>query len=206
MRKRLLWTALIIAAMSISVPASAKEDAAATETTAEAKTEETVAETSETKEAEKDAAEDGEKVERNENPEEGTGWLAAKLGEEEVDLEYTGMTSGITGTTYNFDSEDYTIAIIFDKSLEVGKETETNAITQIEVMSREASSSGYYFAKKSTDSGVTSKVKLTEKTEEGLVKGEFSVTVPTADRYVGDTKPGMLPELVFTDGQFCFHE
>ena len=46
---------------------------------------------------------------------------------------------------------------------------------------------------------------LKEKTDDGLLQGEFTVTVPTAERYVGDNKPGILPELKFTKGEFCFH-
>lgn len=147
-----------------------------------------------------------EASERNYDPEEGTGWLVAKINDKEVEFEYESKTSGMTGTTYNFEAEDFTLSFVLNKALEVGTEMDENAITQIEVVSSDAASVGYYFSKKSTGSNVDSKVTLGEKSEDGLLKGEFSVKVLTADRYVGDNKPGILPELDFTDGEFCFRE
>lgn len=145
-------------------------------------------------------------AEKNYDPEEGTGWLTAKINDKEVEFEYENKTTGMTGTTYNFESDDFTLSIVFNKALEIGTEMDGNAITQIEVVSSDAASSGYYFSKKSTGNDVDSKVLLKEKSDDGLVQGEFSVKVLTADRYVGDNKPGILPELDFTDGEFCFRE
>ncbi len=149
---------------------------------------------------------EAEASERNYDPEEGTGWLVAKINDKEVEFEYESKTSGMTGTTYSFEAEDFTLSFVLNKALEVGTEMDENAITQIEVVSSDAASVGYYFSKKSTGSNVDSKVTLGEKSEDGLLKGEFSVKVLTADRYVGDNKPGILPELDFTDGEFCFRE
>ena len=149
---------------------------------------------------------EAEASERNYGPEEGTGWLVAKINDKEVEFEYESKTSGMTGTTYSFEAEDFTLSFVLNKALEVGTEMDENAITQIEVVSSDAASVGYYFSKKSTGSNVDSKVTLGEKSEDGLLKGEFSVKVLTADRYVGDNKPGILPELDFTDGEFCFRE
>ena len=47
---------------------------------------------------------------------------------------------------------------------------------------------------------------LDQKTEEGLMQGEFDVTVLSGNRYVGDARPGMLPELEISNGEFCFCE
>ncbi|MDO4274268.1 MAG: hypothetical protein Q4D16_11400 [Eubacteriales bacterium] len=152
------------------------------------------------------ADEDGGKAEdRNYDPEAGTGWLAADLNEEPVEFEFDSAAKGMTGTTYTFKSENFTMTFMLNKSLEVGTEMDKNAITQIEVVSSDKASVGYYFVKKSPGQDVDSTVTL-EKSEDGLVQGTFTVTVPTAERYVGDNKPGILEQLVFTEGEFCFHE
>lgn len=147
-----------------------------------------------------------EAAERNYSPEAGTGWLTAQLGDETIELTYEGSTNGMTGKTYSFTSEDFDINLMLNKSLKAGETMEGNAITQIEVLSHETSSTGYYFIKKSSGTDVTSTVTLAETDDENILQGEFSVTVPSADRYVGDFKPGILPELEFTDGEFCFCE
>ena len=154
---------------------------------------------------ETEAETEAEAADRNYDPEEGTGWLVAKINDKEVEFEYENMTKGMTGTTYNFEAEEFSLSIVLNKDLKVGEEMDKNAITQIEVVSSETASVGYYFSKKSTGNDVDSKVTL-EKNEDGLMQGEFSVVVLKADRYVGDNKPGILPELDFTDGEFCFRE
>lgn len=146
------------------------------------------------------------KEDRNYNPESGTGWLCAEINGEPVELEFKSCTKGMTGTTYSFESKEYTMAIVFNKALKVDEEMEGNAITQIEVISSVSSSAGYYFSKKTSKTDVESTVKLVQKTDEGLLQGEFSATVLTAERYVGDSKPGILPELEITAGEFCFCE
>ena len=145
-----------------------------------------------------------ETEERNYAPESGTGWLAAKINDNPVELEFTGESKGMTGTIYSFESEDYTVNIMLNKSLKAGEAMEENAVSQIEVLSREKSSVGYYFTKKSSGTDVESTAALAETDREDLVQAEFTVTVPAAERYVGDFKPGILPELVFTEGEFCF--
>lgn len=146
------------------------------------------------------------KEERNYSPESGTGWLCAEINGEPVEFEFKSFTKGMTGTTYSFEGEGYTMAIVFNKALEVDETMEENAITQIEVISSLTATSGYYFSKKSSKNDVESTVKLVQKTDDGLMQGEFSVTVLSGDRYVGDSKPGILPELEITDGEFCFCE
>ncbi len=147
-----------------------------------------------------------EAVERDYAPEEGKGWMVVEINGEEVEFEYTGSTKGMTGTTHNFKADEYTIALVFNKKLEIGKEMETNAIAQIEIMSHATADNGYYFAKKAAGKDVVSTVTLAEAQSEDIMQGEFTVTVPTADRYVGDNKPGILPELELTEGEFCFFE
>lgn len=152
------------------------------------------------------AGEDAQKAEdRDYNPEAGTGWLVADMNEEPVEFEFDSAAKGMTGTAYTFKSDKFTMTLMLNKSLEVGKEMDKNAITQIEVVSSDSASAGYYFIKKSSGKDVDSTVTL-EKSEDGLIQGTFTVTVPTAERYVGDNKPGILEELVFTEGEFCFHE
>jgi len=98
------------------------------------------------------------------------------------------------------------MALVFNKKLVVGEEMDKNAIAQIEIMSHATADNGYYFAKKAAGKDVVSTVTLAENETEGVLQGEFTVTVPTADRYVGDNKPGILPELELTEGEFCFFE
>lgn len=144
-------------------------------------------------------------AERNYSPEAGTGWLAVKINDELVEFEYTGTQKGMTGEVHSFEAESFSMLLMLNKKLELGTEMETNAITQIEIMSDDASSSGYYFTKKTSSSDVTSKVLLAEATSEDITQGTFEVTVLTADRYVGDNKPGILPQLELTEGEFCFY-
>lgn len=40
--------------------------------------------------------------------------------------------------------------------------------------------------------------------EDGIWQGTFSVTVLSADRWLGDMKPGIIAELEFENGEFCF--
>ena len=42
--------------------------------------------------------------------------------------------------------------------------------------------------------------------EDGLWQGTFSVTVNSADRWLGDMKPGIIAELELENGEFCFCE
>lgn len=152
------------------------------------------------------AEEQDKKEERDYNPESGTGWLSAEINGETVEFEFKGMTKGMTGTTYNFESEGYVMGVMFNKALEVDTPMEENAITQIEIISSLESTSGYYFSKKSSKEDVESTATLIQKTDDGLLQGEFTVTVLSGDRYVGDSRPGILPELEITDGEFCFCE
>lgn len=144
--------------------------------------------------------------ERNYSPESGTGWMCGEINGESVEFEFTGIGKGLTGNTYNFQSEEYDLAVTFNKDLEVDKEMKENSIIQIEIMSHNEATSGYYFAKKTVRANVDSTVTLLQKTEEGLMQGEFEVTLLSADRYVGDTRPGILPELKISAGEFCFCE
>ena len=72
------------------------------------------------------------------------------------------------GHTYNFKAEEYDLAVTFNKELEVGTQMDENSIIQIELMSRDEATSGYYFAKKTVRENVDSTVILDQKTEEGL--------------------------------------
>ena len=146
-----------------------------------------------------------ETVERNYSPEEGTGWLSVKINDEVVEFEYTGTQKGMTGSVHSFEADRFSMLLMFNKKLEIGTEMETNAVTQIEIMSSQTDSSGYYFSKKSSSTDVTSKVLLAEATSEEITQGTFEVVVLTADRYVGDTRPGILPQLDLTEGEFCFY-
>lgn len=146
-----------------------------------------------------------EAVERNYSPEAGTGWLSVKINDTVVEFEYTGTQKGMTGEVHSFEADEFTMLIMLNKKLEIGTEMETNAITQIEIMSEETSSDGYYFTKKSSGTDVASKVLLVEATSEDITQGTFEVTVLTADRYVGDNRPGILPQLDLTEGEFCFY-
>ena len=145
-------------------------------------------------------------AERNYSPESGTGWMYADINGEHVEFEFAGFGKGLTGHTYNFKAEEYDLAVTFNKELEVGTQMDENSIIQIELMSRDEATSGDYFAKKTVRENVDSTVILDQKTEEGLMQGEFDVTVLSGNRYVGDARPGMLPELEISNGEFCFCE
>lgn len=190
MKKRLLimLSAVMLLGTCVTVSAAEKE-----------------ADTAAVQETEAAAEDTDEAADRDYNPEAGAGWLAAEINDEPVEFEFESAAKGMTGTTYTFKSEKFSVSLMFNKSLEVGEEMDKNAITQIEVVSSDNASSGYYFVKKSSGQDVESTVTL-EKSEDGLVQGTFTVTVPTAERYVGDNRPGILEELVFTEGEFCFHE
>lgn len=84
---------------------------------------------------ETEAETEAEAADRNYDPEEGTGWLVAKINDKEVEFEYENMTKGMTGTTYNFEAEEFSLSIVLNKDLKVGEEMDKNAITQIEVVS-----------------------------------------------------------------------
>ena len=143
---------------------------------------------------------------RDYNPEQGTGWMTAKVNDTSANLEYTGSTKGMTGTMYSFEGDGFEVNLMFNKKLEAGEEMDENAIIQIEVISSNHDSIGYYFTKKSSKTKVESNVLLSKEAPEGIMQGEFSVTVPSADRYVGDNKPGILEKLEFTEGEFGFFE
>ena len=81
-----------------------------------------------------------------------------------------------------------------------------NSINSIEVQSHVDTTSGYYFSKKSGDVSVNSEVTMEKVDEDGLWQGTFSVTVLSADRWLGDMKPGIIAELEFENGEFCFCE
>ena len=166
---------------------------------------EEAAETETTETAVEAAEETEEAVERNYSPEAGTGWLSVKINEDIVEFEYTGTQKGMTGEVHSFEAEKFSMLLMFNKKLEIGTEMETNAITQIEIMSSESSSNGYYFTKKSSSADVASKVLLAEAASEDITQGTFEVVVLTAERYVGDNKPGILPQLDLTEGEFCFY-
>ncbi len=161
----------------------------------------TEAETEETEETEEET-----EAERDYNPSSGSGWMTVLVNEESENFEYTGSMKSMTGTVYTFESDDFSVSLMLNKDLKTGKEMDGNAITQIEVVSAAPASAGYYFVKKSSGTVVESSVLLCESTEEGIIQGEFSVTVPSSERYVGDNRPGILEELAFTEGEFCFCE
>lgn len=174
-------TALVLALAGMSVTAAETTTEAATEAATEA-------------------------VERNYSPEEGTGWLVVEINGTPVEFEFTGSTKGMAGQAYSFEADEYTMTLMLNKALKVGEEMDGNAITQIEIVSSETSSVGYYFIKKSPSKKVDSKVTLAENENEKVTQAGFSAVVPTAERYVGDNKPGILPQLELTEGEFCFCE
>lgn len=67
-----------------------------------------------------------------------------------------------------------------------------NSINSIEVQSHVTATSGYYFTKKSGDAAVNSEVTMEKIDEDGIWQGTFSVTVLSADRWLGDMKPGII--------------
>ena len=64
--------------------------------------------------------------------------------------------------------------------------------------------SGYYFSKKSPSAAVDSEVTLQQGGENGIWQATFRVTVNSADRWLGDMKPGLISELPLENGEFCF--
>lgn len=141
---------------------------------------------------------------RDTSPEPGTGWLDVEIHGAPVSFVYTGHAAGMTGDTYSFESDAYTLSIMFDKKLEVGVAASENAVQQIELISHDEATSGYYFTKKSSSAAVDSEVLLEQKTDEGLYQGTFKVTVHPGDRWVGDMRPGIIEDLVLDNGAFCF--
>lgn len=156
-------------------------------------------------EAETEAGESAA-TERDLDPESGSGWLTATIDGAQRELEFVSATKGMTGTVYLFQGSGYSLSLLFDKKLDVDNEVEKNSINQAEVMSSTSESSGYYFVRKGAGKEVDGKAVLLQKTDDGLFQGEFSVNIPRGDRYVGDTKPGILEVLEITDGAFCFRE
>lgn len=143
---------------------------------------------------------------RNYEPEAGQGWMTVNIYGEPVELEFAEASKGLSGTTYIFQSEQYRVSIVFDRKLEVGKEMGENAINSIEVLSYTDATSGYYFTKKSKETPVDCEVMLEKKEDNGLWQGTFRVMVHTADRWLGDMKPGLIEDLAFENGEFCFCE
>lgn len=200
MRKKLFAMMLAAAMLGTSFSAMASE----TEAPAEAVTETAATEAAATEAVTEAAAE--ETVERNHNPEAGTGWLTVDINGEPEEFELKYVTIGLTGKTCHFESDGYTMSFILSKDLAVGETMGTNSIYQIDLLSSEEATSGYYFAKKTVKADVDSEVTLSQKTEDGLVDGTFKVTVNSAERYVGDARPGIQESLVLENGEFCFHE
>lgn len=139
-------------------------------------------------------------------PESGTGWMKVDIYGELQELSFKEVAKGMSGDTFIFENDNYTVSIIFDKKLEVGVTGGENSVKQIEVYSRLTNTSGYYFSKKSPSVSVDSEVTLQKKAEDGVWQGTFRVTVLTADRWLGDMKPGLIAELPLENGEFCFCE
>lgn len=144
--------------------------------------------------------------ERNYEPEAGTGWMTVDIHGEPVELEFVEASKGLSGNTYVFQSEEYRVSIVFDRKIEAGKEMGENAINSIEVLSYTGQTAGYYFTKKSKDASVDCSVMMEKKAEDGLWQGTFRVMAHTADRWLGDMKPGLIQDLAFENGEFCFCE
>lgn len=147
-----------------------------------------------------------ETAERNYAPEAGTGWMAVEIHGKPEELAFVEGTKSLSGTTYVFENEDYRISIVFDRKLEVGVTAGENSINSIEILSHVTETSGYYFTKKSSGNNVDSEVTLEKMDEDGLWQGTFRVTATTADRWLGDMKPGIIAELKLENGEFCFCE
>ena len=145
-------------------------------------------------------------VERNYAPESGTGWMSVDIHGVHEELTYVESVRSLSGATYIFENEDYRVSIVFDRKLEAGVTMGENSINSIEVQSHVDTTSGYYFSKKSGDVSVNSEVTMEKVDEDGLWQGTFSVTVLSADRWLGDMKPGIIAELEFENGEFCFCE
>lgn len=147
-----------------------------------------------------------ETVEKNYEPEEGTGWLTCTIAGEEVEFTYVSSVKGITGTTHSFEADGFTMAIEFNSALEVGVAMTPNAIKSLEIVSASQTSRGYYYVKKTTSEDLVSEVLLETMTDEGLMHGTFSATAHPAERYVADVLPGILEDLFIEMGEFCFHQ
>lgn len=145
-------------------------------------------------------------AERNYAPEAGTGWMIVDICGETQELAFVEAVRGLTGVTYVFENNAYSISIVLDRKLKVGETMGENAINSIEVLSHTSKTSGYYFTKKSSSVKVNSEVTMAKIDEDGLYQGTFKVDVTTADRWLGDAKPGILPVLNLTNGEFCFHK
>ncbi len=150
-------------------------------------------------------AEGEKKVERNYDPAPGEGWLYCTIYDELIEFKYVTSVKSMADTTHSFESEKYTLNLVFNKDLKVGEEMEENGLKSIEVVSSETKTAGYYAVKKSTSKNVESKV-LLEKEEEGLKQGTFHAMIHPADRWVGDLRPGIIEDLPLEEGEFCFNQ
>ena len=145
-------------------------------------------------------------TERNYAPESGTGWMLVDIHGQTEELAYVESVRSLTGATYVFENDDYRVSIVLDRDLEAGVTMGENSINSIEIQSHLDSTSGYYFSKKSSSDVVNSEVTMEKIDEDGLWQGTFSVTVNSADRWLGDMKPGIIAELELENGEFCFCE
>lgn len=145
-----------------------------------------------------------DEADRNYAPESGTGWMSVDIHGEHEELTYVESVRSLSGSTYIFENDDYRVSIVFDRDLEVGVTMGENSINSIEVQSHVTATSGYYFTKKSGDAAVNSEVTMEKIDEDGIWQGTFSVTVLSADRWLGDMKPGIIAELELENGEFCF--
>lgn len=141
---------------------------------------------------------------RDYEPAAGTGWMVVEIYGETIEMEYTGFTKGMTGTTYSFAGGGYTLSIMFDSKLKEGETGGENSVKQLEIVSSLSATSGYYFVKKATGKAVDSEVTLVKKDHEGLWQGTFRVMAHPGDRYLGDSKPGIIEDLLLENGEFCF--
>lgn len=138
-------------------------------------------------------------------PEAGEGWLTCTINDETVKFNYVGSVKSMADTTHQFNSDKYTLSLVFNKDLEIGKMMSLNAIKSIELISSVEATAGYYATKKTRNKDVESEVLLEEAKIDEIIQGTFSVVVTPADRWVGDLRPGILPSLPLKDGEFCFY-
>ena len=143
-------------------------------------------------------------IPRNYDVSEGEGWLICTILGEEVTFKYDDSAKNMTDTVHNFSSDEYKLRIVFSK-LEIGVKMEVNAIKSIELVSSATATSGYYATKKSRTTDVVSEVLLEKPLEPEIIQGTFSAVITTADRWVGDLRPGIIAELPLEDGEFCFY-
>lgn len=143
-------------------------------------------------------------VKRNYDVAEGEGWLVCTINDEEVEFKYVGSVKSMTDTVHNFESDHYTLRIIFNK-LEIGVPVELNALKSMEMVSTVTATSGYYATKKSRTSDVDSYVLLEKPLKEGILQGGFHAVITAGDRWVGDLRPGIIAKLPLEDGEFCFY-